>query len=642
MPSDQADVTASLGPKLPYGLGRFTLCRELGAGGMATVYLSKMRLAAGMDRLVALKTIHGHLAKERTFVDMFLDEAKIASHISHPNVCSVYDFGDVDGIYYLAMEYLVGESLFDFVNAVAEDDGKELREALPFLAARVIADACEGLHAAHTLRGSDGKPLNVVHRDVSPQNLFLTYEGSVKVVDFGCAKALERVTQTNTGIMKGKVSYAAPEQLKQDDDVDRRADVWALGVCLWECLTLSQLFRRDNAIKTAMAVLEEPIPRASEGNAWVPEGLADIADKALRRNADERYQTAREMGKALRGFIARSGVPFESAEVAEWMRYLFEERYTRQRQVLSAVEKMEVSQVGPLAGLASSATALAERPTDDDDPRAIADAPTRLAKQVSANDHRPKVSMPDDLAEEPVVLPTRTGRYVWTALILLALAAGGAYAYTQYRAPIHAALGIDDADAAPPEDVSDDTTGVTDVATPPAPGSSGESGEGADAPAPGAEGEVETGASTAETPPPEGPPSTTQRQNAAPTPSAAPRGRRRGSAETTSRRETPRTTPPPTPEPAAQDTPVQPTARLDFSQGPVLVRTRGGTAIVSLGGRQLGRTPLRTDLPVGTHTLRLVPVEGGSVQTVRVEVEWGSLTTIDVDLSPAGGFGNPY
>ncbi|HJL17307.1 MAG TPA: serine/threonine-protein kinase, partial [Sandaracinaceae bacterium LLY-WYZ-13_1] len=469
-PSHEAELHHSLGPKLPYAMGRFTLCRELGAGGMATVYLSKMRLAAGLERLVALKTIHGHLAKEQTFVDMFLDEAKIASHISHPNVCSVYDFGDVGGVYYMAMEYLVGEPLFDFVNAIAEDDGQELREAQPYLAARIIADACEGLHAAHTLRGADGKALHVVHRDVSPQNLFVTYEGAVKVVDFGCAKALERVTQTNTGIMKGKVSYAAPEQLKQESDVDARADVWALGVCLWEALTLEQLFRRENAIQTAMAVLEDRIPRADEGRDWVPSKLADIAAKALARDASERYPDARAMGKALRGFIARSGVPFESAEVAEWMRYLFPQRHRRVQEVVSEVEKMEVSQVGPVL---PPADAVDEAPGDDErEGRAIADAPTKLAKTVSSA--RRELRDPEAYDDEPVVLPTSTKRWVWSIAVLVLLAAGGAFAYTQYRAPIDAALGI----------------GMPAEAVTPTDGS-GAAGEGAPEPTAGAVGEGE-------------------------------------------------------------------------------------------------------------------------------------------------------
>ena len=188
----------------------------------------------------------------------------------------------------------------------------DIQEVLPYLAARIIADACEGLHAAHTARGPGGERLGIVHRDVSPQNLFLTYDGSMKVVDFGCAKAAERVAHTSTGVMKGKVGYAAPEQLKSDRTVDARADVWALGVCLWETLTLSPLFTQDTAVSTAMSVLQDDIERADDGREWVPKEIADIVDKALQRDKSARYESARDMGRALRHFIANSGYTLES------------------------------------------------------------------------------------------------------------------------------------------------------------------------------------------------------------------------------------------------------------------------------------------------------------------------------------------
>lgn len=344
-PSAQAHSLGEtpLGPKLPLRLGRFTLCEELGAGGMATVYLARMEMAGGLERLAALKTIHPHLAKERAFVDMFLDEARIASHVGHPNVCATYDFGEVNGVFYLAMEYLLGEPLFDVINRLVEcfDDAQEV---LPYLAARIIADAAEGLHAAHTSRGPDGERLAIVHRDVSPQNLFLTYDGSVKVVDFGCAKAAERVAHTSTGVMKGKVGYAAPEQLKSDH-VDARADIWALGVCLWETLTLSPLFSRSTAVGTAMAVLEEEVELASDGRAWVPETVALIADKALRRDRGERYESARDLSRDLRRFIADSGFTLESAEVAEWMDFLFEDRHEARVRQAARVRELDLSRV---------------------------------------------------------------------------------------------------------------------------------------------------------------------------------------------------------------------------------------------------------------------------------------------------------
>ncbi|MEM9069669.1 MAG: serine/threonine-protein kinase [Myxococcota bacterium] len=423
------EAQPSLKPRLPQALGRFTLCEELGAGGMATVYLSKMRLGAGLDRLVALKTIHSHLAKEQTFVDMFLDEARIASHISHPHVCAVYDFGQEGDVYFLAMEYLIGEPVFDFINRVAKlkDESDELMEALPFLAARILGDACEGLHAAHTLKGSDGKAQNVVHRDVSPQNLFITYEGTVKVVDFGCAKALERVTQTNTGIMKGKVSYAAPEQLRAES-VDARADVFALGICLWETLTLRSLFRRDTAIKTAMAVLESDIPRADEKAPWVPKELADIAEKALQRDVNERYQSARELSRALRGFIAHSGAPFESAEVADWMRFLFEERHAKTMKMVSDVEGLDTSRIARIE--------TASPPVIDSAPTVLATPPRATAPALDVE------------PQAPVSLPTSTRK--WMTLVVLLLLGGAALWFFQGDA-ILAAMNAPEEEVEPPE-----------------------------------------------------------------------------------------------------------------------------------------------------------------------------------------------
>jgi len=396
-----------LKPQLPVELGRYTLHEEIGSGGMATVYLAHMQLAAGAHRLVALKTIHSHLAKESQFLDMFLDEAVISSQISHPNCCAVYDFGEADGVYYLAMEYLVGEPLDDYVLRVRKKQSRELVAAVPYLAARMMADASEGLHAAHTLRGSDGEPLHVVHRDVSPQNLFVTYEGAVKVVDFGCAKAMQRVTQTDVGIMKGKVAYASPEQLR-GQDLDARSDVFAIGACLWELLTLRRLFGRESQIETAKAVLEAPIERADDRYPWVPEQLADIAEKCLQRDPDDRYQSARDVSRALRSFIAGSGVSFESAEVAEWMEHLFSERHREHRALIARVEA---------TSSADSESGVVDAP-DVRKPDPVA---ARSSSQIS----RRMLMLPED-ESRPRSTATRGSPWPIVA-VLLAGAAGGGY-----------------------------------------------------------------------------------------------------------------------------------------------------------------------------------------------------------------------
>ena len=314
-------------------IGRYQLCFELASGGMATVYLARADGESGFEKLVALKRIHRHLAKERGYVDMFLDEARIASRITHANVCSVFDFGEANGEYYIAMEYLVGEPLSRVGQRVAKDPDQRRSPLLPARIARVIADACEGLHAAHELKDAHGELLNVVHRDASPKNLFLTYDGVVQVVDFGIASARQRVHQTSTGDVKGTFPYMAPEQLSAST-ADRRVDIWSLGVTLWELLTLRRLFRGDTPARTMHAVLFDDIAAPSEYRSQIPKELDEIVLKALDRDPDQRWQSGREMGKALRQFLAAQGEVLGPAELSEWMSELFPEGQVRKTQIM--------------------------------------------------------------------------------------------------------------------------------------------------------------------------------------------------------------------------------------------------------------------------------------------------------------------
>jgi hypothetical protein len=569
-------------------MGRFTLAEELGAGGMATVYLGKMKLGAGLDRLVAVKTIHGHLAKKQAFVDMFLDEARIASLISHPNVCAVHDFGQEEGVYFLAMEHLLGEPLFDAIGAIDRDRGDELMQAVPFMAARIIADACEGLHAAHTTKGGDGESLGVVHRDVSPQNIFVTYEGTVKIVDFGCAKALERVTQTNTGIMKGKVSYAAPEQLRAEE-IDHRADVFALGVCLWETLAIRPLFRRDTALETAKAVLEEETPRADEGRDWVPAALADIAEKALAPDASDRYESARDMGRDLRNWIARSGQPFEAAEVAEWMDYLFPDRHHQRRALAKRVEALDASTIHRV---------------DDADRAALAADDEALG----ADDDKPQTLRFDTEDEEP----KRRGKGGAILLLLLMLAAGAMGAWLFAEEQVRGLLGMSVADAEaeaegdrPVLDESDPYEGIDMIFEPN--DVTVESLE--DAPP----------ATEEETPEAEVPETDTEMAAAS------------MEAESTTRRARRR---------ARQSSMRSNEAEEVARAGALRVRAIGGYARVVYQGNDLGRTPVRFDLPPGNHSIRVLPNGEEPGQTFNVRIEAGTLKTIQVQIpgeSSAGG-----
>jgi tRNA A-37 threonylcarbamoyl transferase component Bud32 len=326
----EATAVRAVGPYI----GRYRLCFEIAAGGMAMVYLARAEGPESFEKVVALKCIHRHLAREREFVEMFLDEAKIVSRIHHANVCTLFDFGEADGAYFIAMEYLVGEPLSRVLKAVAKKRIFRDSPRLPFYIARVIADVCEGLHAAHELVGPSGAPLEVVHRDVSPQNLFLTYDGIAKVMDFGIASAQERVHQTATGQLKGKFAYMAPEQLWRLG-ADRRADVWSLGVVLWEMLTFERLFRRPTEIDTMHAVTDAPIVAPSTHNPRVPKELDAIVLRALSRDRNARYPTARELGRDLTRF-AGTGPPLGLAELSDWMHALFPDAEGRKKQLVAA------------------------------------------------------------------------------------------------------------------------------------------------------------------------------------------------------------------------------------------------------------------------------------------------------------------
>ena len=326
----------------PERIGRYELCFELASGGMASVYLARIHGASGFEKLVALKRIHRHLAKDPGYVDMFLDEARIASRITHPNVCSVFDFGEADGEYYIAMEYLVGESLSRLCARVARDKQQCRSPLFPLRMAGIIADACEGLHAAHELKDANGDLLHVVHRDVSPRNLFVTYDGAAQVVDFGIASARQRVHHTATGKLKGTFAYMAPEQLTADP-IDRRVDIWALGVTLWEMLAVKRLFKGDTTANTVFSVMYDEIKSPSSDRSQVPKELGQIVLKALQRDPAKRYQTAREMGRELRKFLGTQEHVIGPAELSDWMKELFPQGEARKSQLMEVARMANVS-----------------------------------------------------------------------------------------------------------------------------------------------------------------------------------------------------------------------------------------------------------------------------------------------------------
>jgi serine/threonine-protein kinase len=303
-------------------LGPYQIVCELASGGMATVYLAIYRSVEGFEKLCAVKRIHPHLANDRAFTNMFADEAQIAARISHPFVCSVFSFGRSQRSHYIAMEFLRGEPLSAVCRRVARSPELGDDPRFPALAARLLANLAEGLHAAHSLRDDGGAPFDVVHRDVTPQNLFVLYDGSVRVTDFGIAHARRRLHQTEGQKLKGKLSYIAPEQLNSGA-VDRLVDIWGLGVTLWELLAGRRLFLGSSEGETLSAVMLRVVRPPSNFRASVPKELDRIVLRALERDVSKRYKTARDFARDLERFLASIGDSVPAMDVADWMTQVF-------------------------------------------------------------------------------------------------------------------------------------------------------------------------------------------------------------------------------------------------------------------------------------------------------------------------------
>jgi len=270
--------------------GKYELLRRIAAGGMAEVFAARLTSVGGFEKMVALKRILPELSERPDYVNMFLDEARIASSLNHPNIVQVYDIDQVEGQYFMTMEYLRGHDL-RFVL-------KELRRTgtgMPLsLALRIVSEVASGLHYAHERRGLSGKPLGIVHRDVSPKNIFITFDGVIKLLDFGIAKANHRLSVTRTGTLKGRYPYMAPEQVV-DDEVDARADVFALGICLWEMTTGRRLYQGKTAYEILKKIRDQPVPRPSEVMRGYAPAVEAIVMRALEKDRDRRYQSCLAM-----------------------------------------------------------------------------------------------------------------------------------------------------------------------------------------------------------------------------------------------------------------------------------------------------------------------------------------------------------
>jgi eukaryotic-like serine/threonine-protein kinase len=417
-----ADLGGGESPVLPHKdagttFGKYTLLCKLATGGMGELFVARQTGAGGFEKLVVLKRLLPHLAEDAHFVAMLLDEARIAARLSHPNVCQVYDLGEAEGHYYIAMEHLEGVPASMLLRR-ARRVGQRLDVGL---AAAILRQTCDGLNHAHDLTDSEGNSIGLVHRDVSPSNLFVTSTGVIKVLDFGVAKSQDALARTHTGALKGKYAYMSPEQVL-GNPVDRRADVFSLGVVLFELLTAQRLFWRDSEYKMFQAIVEDPIPSLLELRPGLPPPVAHVALRALSRDPDRRFPSARDMGEALDDALGGSGGVWKTSQVADYLMQHFgklvEERRRDVQTGISTANRLRRPR---------TTTGSVDLPPEKTPTRAVAAEAKREAT-------------PAEVAEPPVVAETRheTGSYreapppprpsrarLWIGAFALAAALGG-------------------------------------------------------------------------------------------------------------------------------------------------------------------------------------------------------------------------
>lgn len=415
--------------------GKYSLVAKLATGGMAEIFLARLSGAAGFEKLCCVKRILPHLAKDQSLVDMFLAEARIAAQISHPNVCSVYELGEIEGRYFIAMEYLEGVPFACFRRRdmyAGEPD--------PRLVAGLGLQACEGLHHAHNLKKPDGTQLEVVHRDVSANNLFLTVDGVAKVLDFGIAKVQDASVRTSTGSVKGTYAYMAPEQLR-GERVDRRADVFALGAVLWELFARKHLFKRETDFLTFQAITTDPIPDVCELRPDVPSELAAVIAKALSRSRQDRFPTARAMGEALAKSVSSLGGPWTSSALSDEIESAFVGRLAEQRSLIRVAREGGVrdldDDVGPAVG---HGTELVSTPVSIISSRGSGSS-TSLdlpAGDTVVTPSKPQATLRSTTMAVPPLSASRSRSKLWlVAAVLLALVGGsvGMFVWMSSREP---------------------------------------------------------------------------------------------------------------------------------------------------------------------------------------------------------------
>ncbi|QRN93772.1 protein kinase [Archangium violaceum] len=404
-------------------IGKYEIVTRLSMGGMAELFLAFTAGPGGFRKFVALKQILPDVQKDDQFVKMFLDEARITASLAHANIGQVFDLGDQDGELYLAMEFLAGQNLEQVLVA----SSKQQRPLPLGFSARAVRDACLGLHYAHSYTDPSGKPRPVVHRDVSPKNIMVTFDGNVKVIDFGIAKAKGRLGRTQVGMVKGTTGYMSPEQVRGSEQLDGRSDLFCMGVILHEMLCGRRLFSGAHEAEVMMKIADAEVTSPSSINPRVPEALAQVVMRALAREPAERFASGREMARAIEA--ACGAELFHEEQLAAVMRQLFADKIQKTRELLESANegdpptgqfaapvlpsrsanptsppraaKPTSGQVtpAPKPALSSGPKPAQRRPTSTSTPTA-APAPQRTPPPRSGSFSRPQAAAPEPDEEE--------------------------------------------------------------------------------------------------------------------------------------------------------------------------------------------------------------------------------------------------
>jgi serine/threonine-protein kinase len=453
-------------------LGRYELLLPIAQGGMATVWAARQRGSRGFSKTVAIKTILPNLSDDPQFEQMFLDEATIASKIHHPNVAEILDLGEQDEVLYLVMEWVDGESL----STLSKQSRKNGTDIPLRVGLKVLSQACAGLHAAHELCDDDDRPIHLVHRDVSPQNILVSSAGVVKIVDFGVAKALGRSGETSAGQLKGKVPFMSPEQAK-GGAVDRRTDVFALGILLYRIGTGAHPFLDDSDIKTMRNIITRPPMPPRVKNPKLGQSLERIILKALQKDPERRYQTAAELGAEIDAAMAHEGGAVTVEEVATFVRSTMGERDRKRRAAIrDAALKMDEGLTSnprisapPDSVSGVMLTKTATPPTAITNPEVTVAAPVR-ASQPSIPDPpapgEPAFASSPTLAAlaatRPGTSPSRRTKAIAIAIAAVCGVGAGAFAVTRVGGDPAPAAGPQSSAAAPGEPPRSEATALPD------------------------------------------------------------------------------------------------------------------------------------------------------------------------------------